>query len=946
MGVHEFNPSDVNLFIGDGQPVHNNVDFTDQSSFNFNATAFYHGTDIRVEGAEVYIDNVQQFDNGGYPIKTEDDGIINISVPIGHHYVSIKKENHYFVNNGQWPAPTTQNPYETFDFQDDVYGITFYDSTRVTVAGRFVGGDVEGDKKIGFGKSTANLGQGTIILKNEQGLDINPDENIESSSISITTNLSTGEYVAELLPISYKIDSVYNSYYAMDNLDLGLLNLTNVPDITHLTDTTIIEEIDNGDTTYTTQIEDFYYHFKRNYIYYAEPSLRLMGENENDLIGDTVYYATNPNTQETDTLDLINNSPFNYPVFVMGKNYDIDIRVEAKYYNYDSGSPVEDIVPVKDAQVTVTNNMEINEPTHTYVTDENGMLPDYSEFKVGLPNMSMDQSNGFSFTKTMTITANAGNYNINWNNGNVYRAYVLGGVDAGGVNYVTYGPEIPQFILRDPPGDRSYTSLEQGSEYSCSQNFGFASGGSSVYDNVLMRGLKFEVGGGLAGPVVASEVMSDINAGFTVTNSMSKTGEFVKTYTFNQTYSTSSDPEAVGSMADVYIGRSLNMFFTETQNLRIYPKSYCDTSGLDHLDNTELNITTGDFTIGKRPGFAVTEDQSSTSFIYTQDHILNNLLPTYRDLIYALLSGPKYNSKIPDTHVYYGINNDATVWADTIAATGDSLPSYEFLGSQGEVDSVAFLNQQISIWLQTIAFNEAAKLNGDFQTIENISFDGNAGAYTNEITSTTTDISHTDYSYKVKLYGGSTTGFTINSTGFMTYSQTYMNFDKNVGTTATSQKTLKWKYVIDDSNQGDYYSFDVMRDSYGTWHGNVNEFLNSGNYSNMSPSSLYRSGASFVIGQLLGKLINPLAGQAVGMVNTAHIAAVYMGKLANYADDIDNNKVYYGLQGASPIFKIVGGQSRCPFEGEETTAFYIDTVTNEPYLLTQVPNNAKYQKLQ
>jgi hypothetical protein len=247
LGVHEFNPSDVNLFIGDGQPVHNNVDFTDQSSFNFNATAYYYGTGVPVEGAEIYVDNVQQFDNGGYPIKTDEQGIISISVPIGQHYISIKKDNHYFVNNGQWPAPTTQNPYETYNFQDDIYGITFYDSTRVIVAGRFVGGDVEGDKKVGFGKSNANIGQGTIALINQQGLDINPDENIESSTITITTNASTGEYVAELLPISYKIDSVYNNHYAMDNLDLGILNLSNVPDITHLTDTTIIEEIENGD---------------------------------------------------------------------------------------------------------------------------------------------------------------------------------------------------------------------------------------------------------------------------------------------------------------------------------------------------------------------------------------------------------------------------------------------------------------------------------------------------------------------------------------------------------------------------------------------------------------------------------------------------------------------------------------------------------------------------
>ena len=102
-------------------PVHNNINFIDQSAFAFEGTAYYKGTNVPVEGAGIYVDNTQQFDAGGHPVKTDQAGLISISVPIGEHYVSIKKQNHTFENTGQWPSPTEALPYKTFDFQEVKY---------------------------------------------------------------------------------------------------------------------------------------------------------------------------------------------------------------------------------------------------------------------------------------------------------------------------------------------------------------------------------------------------------------------------------------------------------------------------------------------------------------------------------------------------------------------------------------------------------------------------------------------------------------------------------------------------------------------------------------------------------------------------------------------------------------------------------------------------------
>ena len=953
LGVHEFNPADVTLFIGDGNPVHNNIDFIDQSAFDFTGTVYYAGTNFPVEGADIYIDNTQQFDAGGNPVQTNQYGQISVSVPIGQHYITVKKDGHVFTNNGQWPAPTENDDYPTFNFQDNVYNITFYDETTVILAGRFVGGDVEGDKIIGFDKSNANIGQGQIVFKNEAGYDIDSDPDNATNAITIFTDNESGEYEIELIPGIYKIDSVWNDFYQIDNLDLGTIDLREIPVSTIVTDTLFSQEIIDNDTIVNVDVFEYQYDYLRNFIYYNEPTIHLFGEDGNPLIGEPEYYYTDPDTEETDTIDLITNSPFNHPVFVMGNTYDIDIQVLAVYTNYDAAEPVHDTVPVKDAQVFITNNLEINEPTYNLTTDDYGKVNDYYEFKVGLPNMTMSTGDQTSFTKTMTITAQAGSYNIAWNGGDVYRAYVLGGVDAGGVNYVTYGPEIPQFVLHDPPGDRSYTTLEQGSSVSASRDFSFNLGSSSVYDNVLMRGVKFEAGGGLAGPVFTSEVQSDVNVGISTTSWVDRNGEFIEQFSFSQTYSTSSDPNAVGSMADVYIGKSMNLFFTETENLRIYPKTYCSESGLDYLDDPELADAGAEYSIGKRPGFAVTDDPSSTFFIYSQDHILNNLLPAYRDLIYVLLATPKYESKIPSDHLYYGFSNDNPLWADTIALSGDNMPSYEFLGEQSEIDSVAFLNQQIAIWIQTIALNEASKFQTNMDTVENISFDGNAGAYTNSISSTTTSVSNKDYFYRFELFGGAESGFSINKTGFMTYSQNYKNVDQSIGQTDTETETLTWAYVIDDSNQGDYYSVDIMRYSLGSYRYGKESFLNANNYDD----SGYNMGnlgigvgtgaiASFVISQALSALVNPLAGNIFSMSYAIATAGGYMGVMAHYSTDISDSDVWYGLLGASPMFRIMGGQSRCPYEGEEYTVFYIDSVTHEPFLIHPGTQNHEAPKIE
>ena len=930
LGVHEFNPTDINLYISDGNPVHNNINFIDQSAFDFEGTAYYKGTNVPVEGAGIYVDNVQQFDAGGHPVETNQYGRITVSVPIGEHYVSLKKENHTFENNGQWPAPTEALPYKTFNFQDNTYGITFYDTTQVIVTGRFVGDDVEGNKKPGMGLSYANIGKGKIVFSNEQGYDINIDTEEENSMMQIFTDPETGEYTINMLPIVYKIETVDNEHYEIDQLDLGLLDLGTVPDLITLTDTVFSED----NPSVINEIKEFSYHIKCNFIYYEEPTITVTGINEELFIGEKEYYVENPDTEVIDTIDLINNSPFNYPVFIMGKQYVIDIKVQTVYANYDGNEPVHSIVPIEGAEVSITNNLEVYEPHFTLKTDENGKLSNYTFFRAGFPNMNKNEPNKTSFTKTISITAETGNFNVAWNNGNVFRGYLLGLVDSEGANFVTYGPEVPRFILRDPPGDLSYTTLEQGSSFSAKTSFSLDWGSSTEYDNSLGLGLHQRYGGGLAGPMFSVDTYNNYNFGVSKEISCNQNGAYVETYSFNQSFSTSSSPKAVGSMADVYIGESTNMYFTETNNLRIYAQSYCENSGLNYLGTEEMALGDWDYTIGIKPGFAVSGDTANTMFVYTQQHILHNLIPNYREIIFNLLATDKYISQLDADNPYYGMPNDSLIFPDTYFDT-DSFPSYIFYGTGIEAedfDSIAFLNQQISLWLGAIAFNEAAKVKSknQFELVENISFDGLAGAYSNSITRTASESEQNSYTCKFSFYVGRKVGFTFNKTGSTMVSKTAVNVSSVLGESSSETREMRWSYVIDDSNQNDYYSIEVLHNNLNVTKANYDEFIELDNFDHVV-EGIEGGDLAFSALMQLASAWSPFVAQVVGSVETVTSAAALLGTMAYYRDEIEDETVRFGLHGASPIFKITGGQSRCPYEGEEYTMFHINPNNYKPY---------------
>lgn len=157
-GVHQFTPTSKTLVIGESSSVFN-VDFVDMSSFNVQGYVYYNNTNVPVKDVMFYIDGQVASKSNGEMITSGEDGSFSISVPVGVHEVKAGKANHVFVNNGKLVNSFGAD----LNYQDDMSNVRFWDSTTVKVIGKAVGGYKQYEYPTGLSLSKNNLGQEVYI---------------------------------------------------------------------------------------------------------------------------------------------------------------------------------------------------------------------------------------------------------------------------------------------------------------------------------------------------------------------------------------------------------------------------------------------------------------------------------------------------------------------------------------------------------------------------------------------------------------------------------------------------------------------------------------------------------------------------------------------------------------------------------------------------------------
>ena len=331
------------------------------------------------------------------------------------------------------------------------------------------------------------------------------------------------------------------------------------------------------------------------------------------------------------------------------------------------------------------------------------------------------------------------------------------------------------YILRDPPGDGSFATIEQGSSYAVNKSLTGKGHGEletafkvSAAPDVEMS---IFAGGfaGLGGGVVfgVSQVL-DVDPEFNVTiGAKLEAGggskdSWTESLTINQSVSTSNDeqPGNSGVNQDVFFGRTENVYSTEIQRFGLTSELAMGLKASECVCTPYFHYAVGG-DASPMPGVTLTNDDGesvdfslawnmqmiwevapASYFSKTQYDIETNIIPALEaqrnqefgaglGTLYAWPDGSTSGAyTYPNPGMYLANNDDPRWWlyhADEVTANGFSAtfplrpttysnnetsgPGYQFLGTDLANDQVRYYNNLITGWKLMLARNELDKLN-------------------------------------------------------------------------------------------------------------------------------------------------------------------------------------------------------------------------------------------
>lgn len=163
--------------------------------------------------------------------------------------------------------------------------------------------------------------------------------------------------------------------------------------------------------------------------------------------------------------------------------------------------------------------------------------------------------------------------------------------------------------------------------------------------------------------------------------------------------------------------------------------------------------------------FIIAPNGFATEYVYSEDHIVNTVIPTL------------------------------TAFRDNPSNTPAEKARY---------------SNQVSVWEQTLANNERNKKRAPFE--KNISFDGAVGQISSTTTATTTKSSTVEFELEVNEELATELGMEIGGSGASGGVIINAKVETGGSTTSTTIKSTTTGYVLDDGDNGDYFSIDIKKD--------------------------------------------------------------------------------------------------------------------------------------
>lgn len=934
-GIHEFSPNYSTRYVSASALVHNGVDFEEVSSFPVSGRVVYAGTNYPVEGAQFAVDGTL-CSKDGEVITTNANGEYTISVPIGDHYIKVSKTGHVFNNEGRYPA----DPNEVgtrLTFNQEVKGLEFVDATLVNFSGKVVGGDIEGNKAVGFGLSKNNIGVTELVLtptntvynlnvlrKTTGGVlsyEVNPETvevksatdtiashawrgagSADAKKIIIRTDSKTGEFSALVPPLMYKVEAQKVVATGETVGSSATVDLTNP-----------LEQM--SDTLYNSnkEVERLYTYCKKLAVtYHSNPQFNVMQRgNDDGAFGISEYTVADElgSMKVSDIYSTATGKPvykYGAPLFIEMDSYTFDIDAFEQYVNKDDKqNHVTEKVPLRNLEVIVSNALSSEQSVYAENNPQGGTPGEVGQmvnntlvldsvghatymWKAGLPNITAP------YKRTISMSYDINDRAYMWDPAgdgtNMQEGIILGFLPTGN-NFVTEGPTLLQMILRDPPGTASSAQWTTGtvkSKYSYKGN-------TVVTDNSLEVvshwGNKTSLGTGI-GFIVMTDVENkwDAGLGVKISNVSEDGNSWTSTVSTEKVISTSAEPEYVGANGDLFIGSSNNLIYGLARNLT-------------------LRRDGSDVTLGVKDAYT-TGLQFKTEFAYSANYIENVLIPNLISLRNSKLtyvanvndfkpSGDSvvYLTTLKPEDIGYGTNNNDKIWGKdaVLSSTGRSYTMKIGDPTKSCSDEIVWYNDQIENWQKWLAVNEEEKVRAYEERDENTknySFDAGSS-----ITYTATNENGKGKQYENNFTGLAhvvgRTGFQIAGVGLTATVTTDTGGGIHTSGEETDTETSSFSYTLAETGDDDAITVDVY--GYGKYSPifRTRGGQTSGPYEGEAKTKYYRPGTTIMEATM--QIEVPKID-----VDVATVTDVPAGQAANYTLRMMNESqtsedVYYKL---------------------------------------------------
>ena len=213
--------------------------------------------------------------------------------------------------------------------------------------------------------------------------------------------------------------------------------------------------------------------------------------------------------------------------------------------------------------------------------------------------------------------------------------------------FASVSPEVPFMILRDPPGDASYSYLEEGTTTQTSLRFMAQQSGSVNTWAQLKAGIAFSAGEGVSFEFANwGSIKGSLEVGASATEDYELTLEI----TNSQKFKTSESQDVIGEGGDIFVGAAMNIIYALT-------------------DIIEYNDQTCE--VVKYPKIIMGVDGFETEFIYAENHIRNVLIPQLKELRDIYISEGNDSAKI--------YQNQISAWEQTLELNRKLKKKAEFI---------------------------------------------------------------------------------------------------------------------------------------------------------------------------------------------------------------------------------------------------------------------------